>query len=122
MSNKQFNARMQQKIDTYENWSKATNFIPLKGELIIYTTDENGNEKIGFKVGTGELDKNVHQLDFISKDYAFKSDLETKADLVDGKIITSQLPETVASKSDLDNAISVIDSLLASAIGSGVLT
>ena len=119
---RKLNARMQQKIDTYENWSKATNFIPLKGELIIYTTDENGNEKIGFKIGTGELDKNVHQLDFISKDYAFKSDLETKADLVDGKIITSQLPETVASKSDLDNAISVIDSLLASAIGSGVLT
>ena len=66
MSNKPLNARMQQKIDTYENWSKATNFIPLKGELIIYTTDEKGNEKIGFKVGTGEPDKNVHQLDFIS--------------------------------------------------------
>lgn len=59
-------ARFQHKIDTYENWAKATNFIPLKGELIIYTTDENGNEKIGFKVGTGEPDKNVHQLDFIS--------------------------------------------------------
>lgn len=67
MSNKQLNARMQQKIDTYENWSKATNFIPLKGELIIYTTDENGNEKIGFKVGTGEEGKNVHQLDFVSE-------------------------------------------------------
>lgn len=65
-----FNARMQQKIDTYENWSKATNFIPLKGELIIYTTDENGNEKIGFKVGTGEPGKNIHQLDFISFDEA----------------------------------------------------
>lgn len=59
-------ARFQHKIDTYENWAKATNFIPLKGELIIYTTDENGNERIGFKVGTGEEDKNVHQLDFIS--------------------------------------------------------
>ena len=66
MSNKQFNARMQQKIDTYENWAKATNFIPLKGELIIYTTDEKGNKKIGFKVGTGDETKNVHQLDFIS--------------------------------------------------------
>lgn len=66
MSNKILNARFQHKIDTYENWSKATNFIPLKGELIIYTTDENGNEKIGFKVGTGEEGKNVHQLDFIS--------------------------------------------------------
>ena len=66
MSNKPINARMQHKIDTYENWEKATNFIPLKGELIIYTTDENGKEKIGFKVGTGEEGKNVHQLDFIS--------------------------------------------------------
>ena len=66
MDKKQFNARIKHKIDTYANWEKATNFIPLKGELIIYTTDENGNEKIGFKVGTGEPDKNVHQLDFIS--------------------------------------------------------
>ncbi len=48
--------------------------------------------------------------------------IDNKADLIDGKIPASQLPETVASKSDLDNAISVIDSLLASAIGSGVLT
>lgn len=62
MSNKQINTRMQQKIDTYENWSKATNFIPLKGEVIVYTTDEDGNEKINFKVGTGEL--NVNQLNF----------------------------------------------------------
>ena len=66
MSNKILNARFQHKIDTYENWSKATNFIPLKGELIIYTTNEAGDEQIGFKVGTGEPDKNVHQLDFIS--------------------------------------------------------
>lgn len=62
MSNKQINTRMQQKIDTYENWSKATNFIPLEGEVIVYTTDEDGNEKINFKVGTGEL--NVNQLNF----------------------------------------------------------
>jgi hypothetical protein len=66
MSNKQFNARVRHKIDTYEHWRLAENFIPLKGELIIYTTDEAGNEKIGFKVGTGEENKNVHQLDFIS--------------------------------------------------------
>lgn len=66
MDKKQFNARIQHKIDTYANWEKATNFIPLKGELIIYTTDENGNEKIDFKVGTGEEGKNVHQLDFVS--------------------------------------------------------
>ena len=117
MNNKSINARMQQKIDTYENWSKATNFIPLKGELIIYTTDENGNEKIGFKVGTGEPDKNVHQLDFISlgeaaaavdeiasnlaNNYYTSADidtkLETKADLVDGKVPLEQLPDNIGS-------------------------
>lgn len=86
MSNKQLNARMQQKIDTYENWSKATNFIPLKGELIIYTTDENGNEKIGFKVGTGEEGKNVHQLDFIS----FPEEGVVRYDLKQEKITEEQ--------------------------------
>lgn len=30
------NARLCQKIDTEENWNKAVNFIPLKGEIIIY--------------------------------------------------------------------------------------
>ena len=62
MSNK-FNTRMQQKIDTYENWSKATNFIPLKGELIIYTTDENDEDKIGLKIGNGQ--DNVNILPFV---------------------------------------------------------
>ena len=54
MATKQFNARVQHKIDTWENWGKAENFIPLKGELIIYTTDENGNAKTQFKIGDGE--------------------------------------------------------------------
>lgn len=48
MSNsKQVNSRIQQKIDTSENWSKALNFKPLQGEIIIYT-DLNR-----FKVGDG---------------------------------------------------------------------
>jgi len=29
--------RMQQKSDTSENWAKAINFCPLKGEVIVYT-------------------------------------------------------------------------------------
>ena len=32
--------RIQLKNDTEENWNKATGFIPLQGELIIYLTDE----------------------------------------------------------------------------------
>ena len=114
MSNKQFNARMQQKIDTYENWSKATNFIPLKGELIIYTTDENGNEKIGFKVGTGEPDKNVHQLDFISLGEAAAAVDEIASNLannyytstkIDEKVnsLNNNIKETLLTKADLVN-------------------
>ena len=62
---KEMKARVQQKIDTSANWAKATNFIPLKGEIIIYSdtnqiktgdgitkindlkfTDENKQDKI----------------------------------------------------------------------------
>ena len=59
---KKINVRTQHKIDTYENWSKAENFVPLKGELIIYTTDENGNEIVKLKIGDGETV--VHSLPF----------------------------------------------------------
>ena len=33
---KDFYTRIQHKIDTEENWNKAVNFVPLKGEIIIY--------------------------------------------------------------------------------------
>ena len=51
---KQFNTRIQHKIDTYENWSKAENFIPLEGELIIYTTNESGDNETKIKIGDGK--------------------------------------------------------------------
>ena len=50
-----------------------------------------------------------------------KSSLSTKADLVDGKITDTQLPDTIATKSDLENAVASIDTSLSTAIGSGVL-
>ena len=49
----QINTRLRQKIDTEANWNKATNFIPLDGEIIIYKADENYSyERI--KIGDGE--------------------------------------------------------------------
>ncbi len=51
---KQFNTRIQHKIDTYENWNKAENFIPLEGELIIYTTNESGANETKIKIGDGK--------------------------------------------------------------------
>ena len=34
-------ARIQLKCDTEENWNKAIHFIPLKGEIIIYSADDS---------------------------------------------------------------------------------
>ena len=65
MTEKKIATRIQHKIDTWANWYKAENFYPLKGEIIIYTTDENGNEKIGLKIGNGDGITNVHNLPFV---------------------------------------------------------
>lgn len=45
MANKTYQGRIVQKHDTSTNWAKATNFIPLKGEIIIY--DDLNKIKIG---------------------------------------------------------------------------
>ena len=37
MANKEIKTRIQNKNDTSENWAKAVSFIPLKGEIIVYT-------------------------------------------------------------------------------------
>lgn len=52
MSEKQISARMQQKIDTTANWAKATNFVPKKGEIIVYS-DGGGTGIPKMKVGDG---------------------------------------------------------------------
>lgn len=53
MSKKMLNTRIQHKHDTEANWLKATNFVPLEGELIIYDADDM-NTTPRFKVGDGE--------------------------------------------------------------------
>ena len=52
MAEKNFNVRQTQKTDTAENWSKATGFIPKKGELIIYQEGDETTSKI--KIGDGK--------------------------------------------------------------------
>lgn len=68
---KQMNSRIQHKIDTAENWSKATGFTPLKGELIIYSDLKK------FKVGDG--DTNVNELPFYQ---AFDSIVEDENGII----------------------------------------
>ena len=52
MSEKQITARTQQKIDLTANWEKATNFVPKKGEIIVYS-DGGGTGIPKMKVGDG---------------------------------------------------------------------
>ena len=58
MANKTFQGRIVQKHDTKANWDKATNFVPLKGEIIVY----DDLKKI--KIGDGAT--NVGSLAFIN--------------------------------------------------------
>ena len=67
MANKTFQGRIIQKHDTKANWDKATNFVPLKGEIIIY--DDLKKIKIGdgaTKVGNLAF---INDLDTINGKY-----------------------------------------------------
>lgn len=70
---KVFHARLIMKHDIEENWNKATNFVPKKGEIIIYDADGNHTSprvKIGDDVTT------VSSLPFIDH-YNFSMDEDT---------------------------------------------
>ena len=59
---KTISARMQMKTDTALNWSKAINFIPKTGEIIIYEADSDyGYERM--KIGDGST--KVNDLPFV---------------------------------------------------------
>lgn len=55
-------ARIRLKTDTESNWDKALNFVPLKGEVIVYSTDES-HPFCRLKIGDGKT--NVVGLPFI---------------------------------------------------------
>jgi hypothetical protein len=65
INNSIVNVRIVQKHDLETNWNTLKNFIPLKGEIIIYEADENYNYS-RIKVGDGET--LVSELAFITDD------------------------------------------------------
>lgn len=68
--------RIQNKNDIEANWLKATNFTPLKGEVIIYNEDSTHNYK-RVKVGDGKT--LVSNLPFLNAELEAKiSDLTTR--------------------------------------------
>ena len=67
MSEKIINGRLINKHDSETNWSKAVNFTPKKGEIIIYDKDSNYNYE-RMKIGDGEAF--VSDLPFVNEGLA----------------------------------------------------
>lgn len=65
MAQKTIQTRVRMKNDTEQNWSKAINFIPLDGEIIIYDADSN-HPRPRIKIGDGVT--SVNNLPFLSTD------------------------------------------------------
>ena len=63
-------SRLKQKHDTEANWNKATNFVPLAGEIIVYDAD-NIHKDTRIKVGNGST--KVTELPFLSNDEIYKN-------------------------------------------------
>jgi hypothetical protein len=57
--------RVVSKHDSEANWSKAENFIPMAGEVIIYDADDQ-HLLPRIKIGDGK--KTVNALDFVTKE------------------------------------------------------
>lgn len=85
---KTFKTRTIQKHDTEANWQKVTNFVPKKGEIIVYDIDSNHNyERI--KIGDGEHIPN--DLPFVTDNYYTKSETDTKLNGKQAQLNTTQL-------------------------------
>ena len=69
MATKTFNSRIVHKHDTESNWTKATNFIPKQGEIIVYDIDSNYNyERIKIGDGVSYVNDLTFVNDFITDD------------------------------------------------------
>lgn len=93
MAEKSLNTRIQNKCDLTANWEKATNFVPKKGEIIIYS-DGGGVGIPKMKVGDGTTV--VGSLKFIESDKSLSAtDIET---------VLGYKPEEETPKAQTDTA------------------
>lgn len=95
------NARIKNKRDTTENWNSAVGFIPLDGEIIIYTDyktiEEDGVVKYipGIKIGTG----NAYVQDLAFIDDELRDSLLRCIDSVASEIM-KRIEDNYVSKND----------------------
>ena len=71
-------SRILLKTDTTENWEKATNFIPKKGEICIYSDRfqlKDGSYVPDIKVGDGT--SYINELEFIGNEYISNKEIDS---------------------------------------------
>lgn len=100
MGEHSLSARMQQKIDTTANWAKATNFVPKKGEIIVYS-DGGGTGVPKMKVGDGTTV--VGSLEFIT------ATVPDASDIVSGIVNTGE--QTFGGNKTFQKTLRVVDSM-----------
>ena len=106
MAEKRLNTRIVHKHETEANWLLATNFIPMKGEIIVYDKDSTHNyERI--KIGDGST--LVSSLPFV--DDTLRNELIEQINVVDDKVdavsilvgdtkVSDQIATAIAEKAD----------------------
>ena len=106
MSERRFKARFVNKHAVEDDWIKAVNFTPLKGEIIVYDVDTTYNYE-RFKIGDGST--TVNDLPFV--DEALRNYIDTELEDLSGDIqavgalvgdesVSDQISTAIASKSD----------------------
>lgn len=99
MAEKSLQARIQNKCDTTANWAKATNFVPKKGEIIVYS-DGGGTGVPKMKVGDGTT--KVGSLKFIT------ATVPDASDTVNGIVNTGE--QTFGGNKTFQKTLRVVDS------------
>ena len=97
----QYNTRILNKNDIEENWNKATNFIPRKGEIIIYSVDSNHSYP-RFKVGDGIT--SAPNLPFQDKEFATNSNVASAINSL-GSEINKSIELVSTELSELNSSI-----------------
>ena len=101
---KNMNTRIQHKHDIEANWNKAINFIPKKGELIVYDPDENYNYsrvKIGDGISTANELPFIIAVDTSLTQSGQAADAKAVGDALEGKqpigdyVLANKLPEVI---------------------------
>lgn len=113
MATKTFKGRIQNKHDTEVNWSAATNFRPLAGELIIYDEDDTHSTP-RLKIGNGNT--LVNNLPFIPT----VSTLGQTGQLKDGVQDTTHRLVTDTEKSAWNNKQTQLTNDQLNAVNSGI--